>query len=293
MATEKQDNQTDDNISWHPAFFEAIRLELAQYGDVLQFIAEYPLNTEPLRIDVVIKKTPKDIPITKNIASIFRKHNLVEYKSPTDHLSISDFKKVYAYGYLYMALNKIEASDLTLTFVESRHPQKLLTYLTKVRHYHIDERIPGIYLVEGEIFAVQIVDSSKLAAADNLWLKGLNNKLDIEQMNQILNERARVGQKAQTDAYINAIFRANPDIVKELHKMGRLTLDQVFIETGLAAEWEARGEARGKAEGEARGEARGKAELARNLVKLGVSFQQIAQAADMDIEAVKSLIQPV
>jgi hypothetical protein len=40
MKTEKQDNQTDDNISWHPAFFEAIRLELAQYGDALQFIAE-------------------------------------------------------------------------------------------------------------------------------------------------------------------------------------------------------------------------------------------------------------
>ena len=37
-----------------------------------------------------------DEPIEKNIGRIFRKHNIVEYKSPTDYLSVDDFYKVYA-----------------------------------------------------------------------------------------------------------------------------------------------------------------------------------------------------
>jgi hypothetical protein len=113
--------QTSEDISWHPAFLEAIQRELAQYKDVLEFISEYQLTAEPLRIDVVIIKKIKDIPLRKNIAAIFRTVNLLEYKSPTDSLSVEDFYKVYGYGCLYMFLNKISINDLTLTFVESRY----------------------------------------------------------------------------------------------------------------------------------------------------------------------------
>jgi hypothetical protein len=42
--------------SWHPAFVDAIQLELEQYLGILEFIPEYQLTTEPLRIDVVIIK---------------------------------------------------------------------------------------------------------------------------------------------------------------------------------------------------------------------------------------------
>jgi len=75
------DSQDEERIAWHPAFYEAIQMELEEYGQDLQFISEYALNTEPLRIDVVIIKKHKDIPIEKNIATIFRKVNILEYKS--------------------------------------------------------------------------------------------------------------------------------------------------------------------------------------------------------------------
>jgi hypothetical protein len=42
------------SISWHPAFVQAIKLELEPYRDSLEFIAEYQLTAEPLEIDVVI-----------------------------------------------------------------------------------------------------------------------------------------------------------------------------------------------------------------------------------------------
>ena len=136
----------DEKISWHPAFFEAIQLELEEYGDNLQFIPEYPLTREPLRIDVVIIKKSRDIPIEKNIAAIFRKENIVEYKSPDDYVSIGDFYLVYGYACLYVTVNKVSIQDLTLTFVESRYPRELISHLKEERGYTVEETQPGIIL---------------------------------------------------------------------------------------------------------------------------------------------------
>jgi hypothetical protein len=176
-----ENQQTSEDISWHPAFFEAIQRELAQYKDALQFISEYQLTAEPLRIDVVIIKKIKDIPLTKNIAAIFRRDNLLEYKSPTDYLSVKDFYKVYGYGCLYVFLNAVAISDLTLTFVVSRYPRDLLTHLKKVRRYRVEEKSPGIYTVIGDIIPIQIIDNRKLSEDENIWLKDLDNKLDVAQ----------------------------------------------------------------------------------------------------------------
>ena len=94
MKTEKDGPEKvsgGGKISWHTAFLEAIQLELDEYSHDLEFIPEYQLATEPLRIDVVIVRKTTDKPIRKNIAEIFRKENIIEYKSPNDHVSIKDF----------------------------------------------------------------------------------------------------------------------------------------------------------------------------------------------------------
>ncbi|MDR0871387.1 MAG: hypothetical protein LBN39_11405 [Planctomycetaceae bacterium] len=54
------------DIQWHPAFFEAIQLELEEYRDVLIFNIEYDLTAAPLKIDVVIIKKRKNVVIKKN-----------------------------------------------------------------------------------------------------------------------------------------------------------------------------------------------------------------------------------
>ena len=83
-------------------FFEAIQLELDEYRGVLEFHYDYQLTTGPQRIDVVIIKNTADVPIKKNIAAIFRKVNLVEYKSPDNNISVKDFYKVYGYACQYI-----------------------------------------------------------------------------------------------------------------------------------------------------------------------------------------------
>ena len=107
--TEQNGGKKDSNssIAWHPAFVEAIQMELDEYRDILEFYPEYQLTSEPLRIDCVVIKKVKDVQIEKNIASIFREIKLIEYKSPDDYISVDDFYKVYAYACLYASFEKI------------------------------------------------------------------------------------------------------------------------------------------------------------------------------------------
>ena len=261
-----------------PAFFEAIQMELEEYSHELQFISEYPLSTEPLRIDVVIIKKSRDISIKKNIATIFRKENIVEYKSPDDYVSVKDFYLVYGYACLYLALNELGINDLTLTFVESRRPRELLLHLQSVRGYTVEEKWPGIYIVNGDILPIQIIDSRRLSAGENIWLKGLDNKLEASDIQRVTEEIARHGKAARIKAYLDIITRANTESLREVIKMRtKLTRDQVFVETGLAAEWEARGEEK-KA-----------TDIAKNMIKKGFSPEQTAELSGLDITKIKSL----
>jgi hypothetical protein len=50
-----------------------------------------------------VPKKAKGAVIKKNIGVIFREHNLLEYKSPDDCVSVEDFYKVYGYACLYAA----------------------------------------------------------------------------------------------------------------------------------------------------------------------------------------------
>ncbi|MDR1636953.1 MAG: hypothetical protein LBR93_06415 [Treponema sp.] len=57
------------------------------------------------RFPQIVKKAP-ELVIEKNIARIFKRINVLEYKSPEDYFSVYDFYKVLSYAYLYAALNK-------------------------------------------------------------------------------------------------------------------------------------------------------------------------------------------
>ena len=65
--------------------------------------------------------------------------------------------KVNAYANLYAAIIPgVDFAELSLTFVENRHPRKLLRYLTGTRGYTVEETSPGIYLVSGDYLPIQM-----------------------------------------------------------------------------------------------------------------------------------------
>jgi hypothetical protein len=294
---EKHEADEPSHIAWHPAFIEALQLELEAYQNILQFIPEYQLTSEPLRIDCVVIKKPKDLVIKKNIGAIFRENNLLEYKSPDDYISVDDFYKVYGYACLYTFIEKASITGITISFVESRYPRELINHLREERGYEVEEKQSGIYIVRGDIIPIQIIDSSKLPEGENLWLKDLNKGLGTKEIDRIAYEVEKQGKGANVKAYLWAITQANIESFMEALKMSdsALTVEKVLEEAGLIAKWEARGEARGVVIGEARGEARGNEKkalaIAQNMINLGFPMESIISATELDPEKVKALYQ--
>lgn len=176
-----QKKKDTDVTYWHPAFFADIQIELKDDADNLIFENEHQLGTKPMEIDVLIIKKETDRPIKKNIGRIFRKHNILEYKSPEDSLSIDDFYKVYGYTCFYKAdvpyVNSISVNDLTITFVSEKYPRELIRHLKAVKHYGVMMTEDGIYSIKGDIIPIQIIVTRQLSESENLWLKSLTNNL--------------------------------------------------------------------------------------------------------------------
>ena len=104
MHEDKKDLPENKKIQWHPGFYAATEIELRQNRKDLEFHREYNLSKKPLQIDLLIIEKLKDVQIQNEIGRLFRKYNIVEYKSPEDSLNIDDFFKTVGYAYLYKGL---------------------------------------------------------------------------------------------------------------------------------------------------------------------------------------------
>ena len=129
----------------------------------------------------------------KNIGRIFRKHNIIEYKSPDDYISISDYYLVYAYACLYKAdeskENQILFEDITITFVSHSFPRNLMNHLKNLHKYDVQLIENGIYYIEEDILPIQLIVTKDLTDEQNLWLHNLTNDIhDLDVINTLISE---------------------------------------------------------------------------------------------------------
>ena len=210
-------------LQWHPAFYASLQIELADEAHMLTFESEHTLGTKPMLIDVVIIKKQSNYKVKKNIGRIFRKHNIIEYKSPVDYLSIDDFYKVYGYTCFYKAsalhIDEISVADLSITFVCHSYPTKLAEHLLNHRKLTISAKSDGIYYIIGDIIPIQLIVTSQLSPEDNLWLNSLTN--DIREMNieQLSSEYGKHENEELYQSAMNIIVHANTKKFEEASKM--------------------------------------------------------------------------
>ena len=139
---------SDMDIQWHPAFCAAAELEFMENKAELDFQREYPLSKKPLQIDLLIVEKLDDVSIKNEIGQIFKKYNVIEYKSPRDCLTIDDFFKTFAYAELYKSQGKtvdqIPINQLTVSVVRERKPEELFRSLNKYG-FTVEKKFEGIY----------------------------------------------------------------------------------------------------------------------------------------------------
>lgn len=268
-------------LQWHPAFFAGIQVDLDAEKSELIYNNEYQLGTKPKQIDVIVLKKKEDYQIRKNIGRIFRKYNIIEYKSPSDYLSIDDFYNGYAYACLYkidtITVDERKIRDITLTFATTKCPLKLMKHLEWVQYYQIHNVSPGIYYICGDIIPIQIVVLSQLPLEDNLWLRVLSNKLDDpEIIERMLQEYEQHKDNPLYSSIVEIVAQANQLLFRKEGSTMSETLEAIINEKLDARE----------KRGHDQGVLDTCRELACNMFGIGISVEQIALITKSSVETV-------
>ncbi len=218
-----ENTMEDTKIQWHAAFVSAMDLELAQNRSDLEYYKEYNLNTKPLEVDLLVIKKDAGIEITNEIGKLFRGHNIVEYKSPDDHLNIDSLYKAGAYASLYKSYGKTvderRAGDITVTLVRERKPSGLFTYF-KEHGITYTNPYKGIYQVTNTVlFPTQIIVTKELNPKEHVWLKALSGQMEKQQMRELLEKIEKLDLKIDrelADSVLQVSIGANKQVVEEL-----------------------------------------------------------------------------
>ena len=120
------------------------------------------------------------------IGRIFKRYNILEYKSPEKSHTVNSFFKVVSYAGLLQSNTQreqeIPPEEITITLIGDRYPRRLLAYLKRRHRIGIEQAYPGIYYVEGLLFPMQVVVQRELDKGENVWLSRLRqnprNSLD-------------------------------------------------------------------------------------------------------------------
>ena len=268
MHEDKKDLSENKKIQWHPGFYAATEIELHQNRKDLEFHREYNLSKKPLQIDLLIIEKLKDVQIQNEIGRLFRKYNIVEYKSPEDSLNIDDFFKTVGYAYLYKGLgdyvNHILLEELTVSLFHEPKPvdlmKGLIKYGCKIQRY-----AQGIYYVKGLLIPVQIIVTKELSPKAHSALKVLTKKLarsDLFEFMEYVNSFTEPCDKQNADAVLQVSVSANRKMYDQIRRSDFdmcEALRELFKDELEDAEkrGEIRGEMRGEKRGEIRGEMRG------------------------------------
>lgn len=219
-----------EKLQWHPAFCAATELELRQDLDVLELIPEYNLSKKPLQIDlVIIKKMDWKRTLQNEIGHIMRGHNILEYKGPGDELTIDSFFKVIGYASLYkaqgIAVNKIPASEVTVSFFRNAYPKALFQELKK-EGYILEKMYPGIYYVRGKVpFPVQIVVTSQLERKAHCSLRVLTTQVEMQDAELFLEQIHYLeskNERSNIDSVLQVSVNANKQVYSLLRRQNEM-----------------------------------------------------------------------
>ena len=77
-------------------------------------------------------------------------------------------------------------NDVTITFVCSHYPRKMLKILKAERNIDAEQTAKGIYKLKNDPISMQILLISKLPPEENLWLSSLTRNLPMNRNTELL-----------------------------------------------------------------------------------------------------------
>lgn len=283
--------EENKKIKWHPGFYAGLEYELRAYRDNLEFKREYLLSKEPTKMDILVIKKRDEVVIDNVVGRIFKKHNVIEYKSPEDELSIDDLYKTIGYACLYKGygntVNEIEADELTVSLFRHSYPSKLMKDLSKAGSV-VESPFPGVYYVSGIVnISVQIIVVRQLSEDVCNALRILTHNAKESDVKRFISESKNADlqvDKNNIDAVLQVSVSANDKLFEKIRRessmceaLRELMKDEIDKEVGEAVE-----KAVEKTERETK---------IRTRFEDGMSIEEIANKSNVSIEIVNQVLQ--
>ena len=219
----------ETNTQWHLGLKAAVDLELAEERANLSYFRDFSLNQQALEIDLLIIKKEGDQPIRNEIGRLFKKYNIIEYKSPKDELNIDTLYKVGAYTSLYKAygntVDERRADEITTSLIRKAKPVKLFRYFEE-HGIRLENPFKGIYYVkDGVLFPTQIVVTKELNPQEHMWLTALSDGMQKQQLKDLLVKVESFHTKLDrelAEAVLGVAIKANWQTAQELRGDGNM-----------------------------------------------------------------------
>jgi hypothetical protein len=213
----------EDKNQWHPAFYGAAELEFRDNKDDLEFYREYNLSKEPIKMDLMVVKKIGNAEIKNKIGHMFKKYNVLEYKSPGAGMSIDSYFKALGYACMYKGLGKtvdaVPAEEITVSMFREERPRGMFKALKKLGAT-IEEKYPGVYYVKGIIlFDTQIIVTKELEKDSHSSLRILSKKASEDDARRFIEETVNfetVGDKDNAEAVLQVSVSANRELYEKL-----------------------------------------------------------------------------
>ena len=264
-------------IDWHAGFVSAMKLELMDNEEVLEFHDENTIEHNRQRFDLLIIKKNRSVSIQDEIGALLRTRNIIEYKSPGARLDAEEFYKTLGYvsRYIYEEHDhdKYPAEDYTMMFLRESIPRDMICSLGKDGIHFGKECSPGIYEINGCIpFKAWLIVTGKLGK-DHVWLRALTRSGDRKIIDEVIRKTPEKDDihKDYVDCVMNVFARANSSLFKTVKEeesnmceaIEELFADQIEMLTNKAESYKKEAEA-SRQEAEA---SRQEAEASKKLVE--------------------------
>jgi hypothetical protein len=171
---------------WHPPFYCSYEIDFRKYKDMLQIDTGYILERSS-EIDILTVKKKKDAVIDNGLGSIYREHNIIEYKSPDDRIDMSAWLQAMGYAFLYMRLENIKSfKSILVSLMGYNYPRKLIKEL-KDLGYTEEQVEEGILFFTNPInIDVQIVIINRIDTKKYPWITLIQKEHSNEQLEERL-----------------------------------------------------------------------------------------------------------
>lgn len=282
------------NNQYHFPVCAGLHIMLEAEEEQLIYEKEHMLGTGSKSIDCLIIKKEKTFQIKTDIGQIFRGHNLVEIKGYRDTLSVDKYYKALGYALFYKAdggkANSIDIEDITLTFICTYMPTKLLKHMKRIWKIECMEKWKGIYYLEGFVIPMQLIVASRLDKKEKYLLRNLLMPLrEEDQLQKIYDSYGKHRNNKYYEEVINFIIYKDREFIRRKSEMVQVAegLREFIYE---AAEEKAQSMAKDMAQNMAKETLKEKArEKAIEMLKDGLSCEKTSKYSGLTVEEIKLL----